>query len=112
MDAGDTVALGLSGKVPQQRPDGEQARPTGHAVVGHLDHAVGLQVLADDLEHTPPQLRAHPTEHAVEGDEVERRQIGRHVCEVSAEHPDVLQGRGGDLPLDLPGVHRHEVDAL
>ena len=41
-DTGDAVALSLSGKMSQQRANREQARPAGHAVVGHLDDAVGL----------------------------------------------------------------------
>ena len=88
-DAGDAVALGLPGKMLQQRADGEQARPAGHAVVGHLDDAVGLQVPTDDLEHALTQFWADPAEHAVERDEVELRQVGGHLCEVGAEHPHV-----------------------
>ena len=110
-DTGDAVALSPPGKVLQQRANREQARPAGHAVVGHLDDAVGLQVPADDFEHAPPQFRADPAEHAVERDEVKLRQVGGHLREVGAEHPHVAQERGGDLPLDLPGVHGHEVDA-
>jgi hypothetical protein len=110
-DAGDAVALGPPGEVPQQRADGEQARPAGHAVVSHLDDAVRLEVPADDLEHACPQFRADPAEHPVQRDEVERRQIGGHLREVGTQHPHVAQARGGDLPRDVVGVHGHEVDA-
>ena len=88
-DAGDAVALSHPGKVLQQRADGEQARPAGHAVVGHLGDAVWLQVPTDDLEHALTQFGTDPAEHAVERDEVELRQVGGHLCEVGAEHPHV-----------------------
>ena len=88
-DTGDAVALSPPGKVLQQRADGEQARPAGHAVVGNLDDAVGLQVPTDNLEHALTQFWADPAEHAVERDEVELRQDGGHLREVGAEHPHV-----------------------
>src|SRR5581483_6682470 len=113
LGARGAVALMQRAQFEQQATDRCVAGPTRQAIVAVIDDAARLQLLVDETGHRLARPLADPGPDAVQGDEIELRQIGiEQLLEGTLDEGDVGEAELCRAMLRAVDMRRIEIDAV
>ena len=107
------IALTKRRILAEDATDRLQVCPARHCVVADEQETAGGEMPPCHGQDLLAHLRCHPAPHAMQGDEVERPQVGRQCPEPAGDHTGIGQAGAGDVAGDRGrvlgiDVHSHE----